>query len=398
MEEFERDDGITEENGKKEKKNLRKAVRIVGRILAIVITVALVVGAVYLVANRDNISIDSIRRHLSYRLGKASVAETIDYTGNANGNFAAFDGGLLICSEHQIQFYDRAGTLIIDEKVDLERPVIDVQGGYAIVYDAGGNHLYLLHNEQIKRTYIPDKNQIILSARVNDSGWLTIVEEANGYKAAATVYNADFSPVVTERISSSFITDAILSPDRKILALVSIGEADSGFESVLLFYNLSDGELRGKCVLGSDVVLDMDWEKSGLWVMGEYGAYCVVDEAVALSAAGNFSRYLRGFSLQGDNFAAMFFSKYQGGSTGYLVVLNKDGNASQETISEEVLSVSAKGEYLAVLTGSELSIYLDDMTLYARVENTWNARRVLIREDGSALLVSNECASLYVPD
>ena len=53
---------------------------------------------------------------------------------------------------------------------------------------------------------------------------------------------------------------------------------------------------------------------------------------------------------------------------------------------------------MAVLTGNELTIYKSDLTLYAATSNSWGARRVLMREDGSALLVTNESASLYLPE
>lgn len=396
MDEFERD-GITEEHAKKEKKRTGKLLGFIGRLAALIVTIALVVGAVYLVVNRDRISIDSIRRAIAYRTGSSQIAQNITYSGNINGSFAAFEDGLLVCTPTQLQFYDRSGELIVNEKVDLEQPVMEVKGDYALIYDAGGTALYLIHNEQLVRSYSPAKNQQILSARVHADGWLTIVEQATGYKAAVTVYNANFQPVVTENISSSFITDAILSPDKKTLALVSIGEASAGFESVLIFFNVSDGAERSRCNLGGDVVLDMDWEKEQLWVAGEYGAYSIVDEAISASATES-SRYLQGLSLGGDGFVALFYSKYQGGSTGSLTLLRGDGTSATIGLTEEVLHVSAAGDYLAVLTPSQLTVYRSDLTVYASAENTWSARRVLMREDGSALLVSNERASLYLPD
>ena len=62
------------------------------------------------------------------------------------------------------------------------------------------------------------------------------------------------------------------------------------------------------------------------------------------------------------------------------------------------MDVSAAGDYVAVLTVNELTIFKQDMTVYADTANSWGARRVLVREDGSALLVTNESASLYLPE
>lgn len=106
---------------------------------------------------------------------------------------------------------------------------------------------------------------------------------------------------------------------------------------------------------------------------------------------------MQGFSLQGSGYALMFYSKYQGGSTGELVTVDETGVIGTVGLNDEVLSISASGDYVAVLTAAELSIYKSDLTLYASAENTWGARRVLLRNDGSAVVISSESASLYVP-
>lgn len=95
------------------------------------------------------------------------------------------------------------------------------------------------------------------------------------------------------------------------MAVVSVGEDTSGFNSAVIFFNVSDGSERTRFVLGSDVVLDLDWEKNTLWVAGEYGIYCIEKDTMASSAVDN-SRYLQSFSLGGDGFAAMFYTNHRG--------------------------------------------------------------------------------------
>lgn len=67
-------------------------------------------------------------------------------------------------------------------------------------------------------------------------------------------------------------------------------------------------------------------------------------------------------------------------------------------VTEEVLSVSACGEYVAVLTAQSLTVYPMDLSeVYASLDNRSGARRVLMREDGSAMLISTDSASLFIP-
>jgi hypothetical protein len=63
-----------------------------------------------------------------------------------------------------------------------------------------------------------------------------------------------------------------------------------------------------------------------------------------------------------------------------------------------VLSLSAAGQYFAVLTGDRLDIYTSDLSLYASLEGTQGARKVVLMSDGSAILISAETASFYVPN
>ena len=66
-------------------------------------------------------------------------------------------------------------------------------------------------------------------------------------------------------------------------------------------------------------------------------------------------------------------------------------------MEEQVLSLSAAGRYIAVLTADRLDIYTQDLTLYNTLEGTQSARAVLMRSDGSAMLIDSETARLYVP-
>ena len=62
-----------------------------------------------------------------------------------------------------------------------------------------------------------------------------------------------------------------------------------------------------------------------------------------------------------------------------------------------VSSLSAAGRYVAVLSGEELYIYDKQLALCAQLEEVSQAREVLMRSDGSAVLAGSTAASLYLP-
>ena len=66
-------------------------------------------------------------------------------------------------------------------------------------------------------------------------------------------------------------------------------------------------------------------------------------------------------------------------------------------VNQEVLDVSAAGNYLAVLMGNSLVIYNRELEEYSRLENTGYANRVLMEADGSALVIGGSSAFRYLP-
>ena len=103
-------------------------------------------------------------------------------------------------------------------------------------------------------------------------------------------------------------------------------------------------------------------------------------------------------ALPAENYAALLLSRYRSGSTMKLVTVASDGTemASLDS-SQEVLSMSAAGKYIAVLYSDSLVLYTPQLQEYARLDGTEYARSVIMREDGTAVLIGSSSAWLYIP-
>ena len=123
----------------------------------------------------------------------------------------------------------------------------------------------------------------------------------------------------------------------------------------------------------------------------------IIDHDGDIVGADWSDMHLKRYTLSGSDFSAALLGKYRAGSQAELWVVDRDGNRRTLPINEQVLSLAAAGRYLAVLTGDRLDIYTSDLTLYSSLEGTQGARTVLLMADGSAILVSSDDASFYVP-
>ena len=108
--------------------------------------------------------------------------------------------------------------------------------------------------------------------------------------------------------------------------------------------------------------------------------------------------YLRRVSVSDDGYAAVLLGRYRTGTQHRIVTVNGEGKelAALE-IDAEVASLSAAGRYVAVLTGEELVIYDKQLKPCAQLQEVSQAREVLMRSDGSAVLAGSMAASLYLP-
>jgi len=378
-----------------------KMPRFLVHVTATLIVLAVALCLVAVVAFRDSLNLDSVKRWFTYRSlirGDSGRAESFAYDGDLTDTFAVLDGDLLVCSRNSISLYSGSGTQYINESVSMDSPVVNTNGSLAVVYDAGGSSLYILG----QRTLVWSTNELesILSARLNRNGQLTVVTQASGYRGMVTVYDAAYSPIMSVNLTSAFVMDAALSDDGHTLAIVTAGQANGAFSTALELYdmNYASGEYKPDltCPLGGGVVLEVRHTAAGVWALGDRGL-TVTDHEGMTSGVSWADKHLRRYTLGGDGFAAALLGRYRAGSQAELWVVDETGQRKTLALNEQVMSISAAGQYLAVLTGDRLDIYTDQLELYDTLEGTQGARVVLLMADGSAILISADSAGFYIP-
>ena len=371
------------------------------RILALILTGVFLCSGVVLVVYRDHFNLDALKRHMTYRsLEKDDQGQTAEftYTRDATNAFASLNGSLVLCSDTALQLYSNSGVLYIDRQVKMNDPVISVCGTYAVVYDVGGNNLYVIHNKEVVFEYTSKTGCDLLSARVNENGCLAVVEEASGYKASVRIYNSAFKLVLAENVSSEYVVDAVISPSNSQFAVVSIAQRSGKFSSIVSLYDGKEGDQLAPTVLEDQFILELHWQSNNIWLQGNDSATVLDQELNVLGTWSEPNQYLQGYSLNGDNYAVEVASWYKAGGSGEVLLIDERGDtACSKAISGEVLSVSAAGRYIAVLTAEALTIYTsNDLEEYAQINNN-GSKRAIIHSDGATMMIGADSTWLYVP-
>ena len=379
-----------------------KKPNIVVRLLAFLLTLALVLGAVALVAFRDKINLDSLKRYITYRTletGDDRQPTSFRLESGGKGGCLGVGDDLLVYSASGARLFSVSGVEYLTESVLLTTPVADGAGSAAVVYDAGGYALRVLSDRSTVLETSAAQGHEILSARLNAAGRLTVTSREPGYKGSVTVYDGSYQPLVSIRLSSRFLMDGLLSDDNRTVAVLTAGQTDDAFDSALALYHLDEDTPYASCSLGGSAVLDLKYDDDSFWALGDEALSIVQPDG---SLAGQYDyggRYLKAFSLGGDRSATLLLGKYRAGSGATLLTVDAAGQelAALE-LDDQVLDLDAAGRYVAVLTAGRLDLYTRDLELYASLDTTGGARDVVLRSDGTAWLITGETARLFIPE
>ena len=370
----------------------KKKPNIFVRLLAFLVTLALLLGAVAAVVYRDRLNFDSIRRWFVYRsLEKSDSGQTesFQYDSAGKGGYSRVGDDLLVWSTAGVRLYSSGGVEYLNESLTLNRPVADTCGSAALIYDTGGNVLH---------TYEDRSTSFVLNTEQGHEILFAVTTRESGYKGVVTVYSSGGHPVVGIRISTRFVTDGLLSDDGKTVAVLTVGQNEDVFESGLDLYALDGDVPFASYSLGNNAILDLRADGSAFWALGESSLSVARADGSAAVHYDYAGRYLKDYALEGDGFSALLLGKYRAGSGAALVTVGADGQElASLDLEDQVLDLDASGRYVAVLTAAGLTLYTKDLQLYDALENTMGARSVVLRSDGTAFLVGGETARLYIP-
>ena len=171
------------EGGKKKRGMLR-------RTLTLLLVLVLVLGAVVLTTMEDGSHFASLRRWLMY--GDSSGTRDIyAYAVDASNRYGKLDTSLLVVNGNAAQLIADDGAVLYDVPIHMAAPKLSVGKRQAAVCDVGGDTLYVLDQNGIRRTLHTDDGQCFFSAHFNGGDYLAVTEQKSGYKATVSVYDPE---------------------------------------------------------------------------------------------------------------------------------------------------------------------------------------------------------------
>ena len=364
---------------------------------------ALMLAAVLLVvlfaAYRDGTGFDVLRRYLHYgRSEQVGGATVYHYESASKNRFAVLGENLVVLSDASLSLYNSAGQEVWSAPVTMTAPALASGGGRAVAYDVGGTALYVVDASGLLLELTANEEEPYIAATLNKNGELAVTAEKQGYKGSVKVFSRTLEPdpVFEFKSSQRFVLDGYVLGNT--LAAVTLGQENGAFVSNIVLYKMPGEEAAANYSISGGLVAAIGEQEGRLVTISDTVLTCAGTNGEVDGSYSYSGSYLRDYDLGGSGFTALLLNRYRSGSVGRLVTVDKDGvELGSLDIRDEVLGISASGRYLAVLYTDRLSVYNEDLQTYATLQGTGDARDILMRSDGSVLLLSAGSASLFLP-
>lgn len=307
--------------------------------------------------------------------------------------FRALDGRLAVASSSGLQLFDESGNTVLHEIFSLTEPGLTVGADRAAAYDIGGTQLSVVDFDggDLQKVEVAGT---IVSASLNDSGWLTVVTDAAGYKGMVTVYDAALNAIYEWYSGKGYVMNAALSDNNSRLAVLC---AEEGGSAVHLFA-LDSEEERGCYAVTNELFADLYWIDGDRVCALSQSRLAFLNDKAELAGEYNYGgMYLYDYSKDGDGFFTLVLSQYRSGSAAKVVTVSPSGVVLGETVPPgDVESVSVCGKQVLLCGSGRLTLYNQQMELLKQdLEDLLGVRRALLLQRGKALLVYDYSAQSY---
>lgn len=336
------------------------------------------------------------RLRFSLGSGEETVADTFAYDDFMLSQYNVFQNGLILLSDHRLAVFSSAGKEKYGVDCSFARPALAVSDRMALAYDRGGKSYLLIDNSSTLRA--EEWSDIIYTACMNKKGAYALVSRERGYASTVHVFDDRQKMQFTWYSARMYITDVALSPSSKLLAVISGGQRNNQFYGHVTLLNTGKEEP----IMSVDLP---DILPLGVGFLGEKLFYVVTEESLLIYNESGEQQYdfsfdgrpLLAYDASSEGYVVLCLAGAGQTSTGELIAIDREGPRARLAIMGEFTSLSVADKHVGLLVDGVVSAYDADLKSIGQPLAAADARALLMRQDGSALVLSANGTSIYRP-
>ncbi len=350
-----------------------------GRYALLIVLAAFLVG--FLVVNRDNISMDNLRRLIAKIdvnvTSSGGTDEPITFDYDADAIVKTYKDGLVRLTPSRLTIMDSRGAEFFTTDTGFTSPQLLTTGRFVIAYDCGGNRLIVTNSFSV--VFEEKTEEPILTVTANEKGYIAVITTGDRHKNTLRVFDTRFDEVFTWQSSERYLLNAAISAGGDRVALICYNTADAADHAEIVCVRLGKDEIYWETPV-SALPLAVCY-KDGVTLAALYSDKLAFydgkgKEEHVWTLAHNF---IQKFDLSPAHQSVLVLSDSRlGQSTVYNV--NNRGKQTQKFEAETLVSdLDVREDKVALLGESEtLILSLSSLSVRSRLENEGNVRKVAL--------------------
>ncbi len=340
----------------------------------------------------SDLSWENIERTVRNIFAGVGYTDSFEYGSSENALFADLSGGLLKLTESEVTAYSVSGEEMYSENLRLERPSLHASNGRAAVYGVGGSEVRVFDRAGL--IYELNTDEKVISVSISAGGRLALCTKESGWSGSVTAYDISGTAVYKWYCASGYPSVAAVSADGSEMAVLIIGSEGSN----IVFLSFDSETEKARFKLDGKLILDIRFMDNGnLSAVTETGLIMVKPNGESAGTLEFEERYLYSYSLESGDINVLAAADFIGANMS-IVTTGETGEKIGELESEfNVISISACKNRLAVLYKNTAVIYKKDMSPEVTLVLSEPAMSVLMRSDGTALIMGSHSANILKP-
>ena len=305
----------------------------------------------------------------------------------AGGQVADMDMGLAVAAGSGLYVYDKEGNAAFSRLYTYNSPAINTAGDYGAVWNVGGDTVIFFEKSGIIKE-LSFENPVV-SASVNDLGYLAVCTEESGYYGSVTVYNYNATAIYRWYAGNARVLSAKVG-GREELLVTTLGIGGS----TLVLMRL-DSEEQVADYTYSGLVVEAVFTDSGVAAVTD-GNVIGLDKELQKQWEYDFSgRYLTHFSYR-PGALALGLSDYQVGGRQQVAVISDGGSETGKIeLTDEITDLYLAYDRVAILTNGLVTVYDTKLSELEKYECDPGAEHVILRENSTVLCAGTFSAYVY---
>ncbi len=351
----------------------KKKIGLIRVILIVLTALAAIVAAIMAVKGRDG-----GLQGLWDAITGGSDATEYYYESSSGGAFGTIGGrGLAVASNSGLYVFDNEGDQNFSVLFSYGSSSLNTAGDYGAVCDIGGKSVIFFNTSGVISQIETDYP--VVSAAVNDEGYLCVCTEESGYLGSVTVYNSEGVDIYKWYSGSARVLSADANGGSQLLVL-TIGQGGS---NLVLMPLSSEQETSRYSVAG--LIIDAGFDGNNIWAVTTEQVLFFNNRLEERGTYDFSERYLEAYAA-GNGYMVLRISDYQMGGQSQIVSLSDSGQELGSTVTEAgPADMAASDEAVAVLYSGSVVIYDLNMSAQGRAQCASGTERVVIRNDGTVL-------------